>query len=47
MFELKYYVLHELLAHWTNFLAQCGGEHHNLLLVWCAAKDFLDVSTHI
>jgi hypothetical protein len=41
------YVLHKLLAHGSNFLAQGGTEHHNLLVVRGSSEDVLDVFTHI
>lgn len=41
------YILHELLADRSNFFAECGGKHHNLLSMWRASEDFLHVFTHI
>jgi hypothetical protein len=41
------YILHEFLANRSNFFAECGGEHHDLLAMWCASEDFLNVFTHI
>lgn len=41
------YILHELLADWTNFLAQRSAEHHNLFSVWCVAKYFLHITSHV
>ena len=41
------YVLHELLADWPDFLAECGAEHHDLFLVGGGAKDLLDVFSHV
>lgn len=41
------YILHELLADWTNFLAQCSAEHHNLFSMRCVAKYFLYVTPHV
>jgi hypothetical protein len=43
----NYYILHELLANRTNFFAQCGGEHHNLLSVRGVAENFLYILAHI
>ena len=40
-------VVHELLAHWADLLAQCGTEHHHLLLVRRHLKDFLHVIPHV
>ena len=41
------YILHKLLAHWADLFGQRGTKHHDLLLVWCHAEYFLDVSSHI
>lgn len=41
------YILHEFLANRSNFFAECGGEHHDLLAMWCASEDFLNVFTHV
>ena len=41
------YILHELLADWSDVLAQGGAEHHHLLLVGGGAEDFLDISSHV
>lgn len=41
------YILHELFAHWANFFAQRGGEHHHLLSVGCVTENLLDVAPHI
>lgn len=41
------YILHKLLADWTNLLAECSGEHHDLLAMWCVPEDFLNVTSHI
>jgi len=39
-------VLAELAADRADLLAQCGGEHHDLLLVGGHAEDLLNVTTH-
>ena len=41
------YVLHELLADGTNFLAQGGTKHHGLLIMRSSTEDLLDVTAHI
>ena len=41
------YVLHELLADWSDVLGEGGAEHHHLLLVRSQAEDVLHVSTHV
>lgn len=41
------YILHKLLANRTNFFAERGWEHHDLLAMGRAAEDFLNVFTHI
>ena len=41
------YVVHELLAHRADLLAQCGTEHHHLLLVRRHLEDFLHVIPHV
>lgn len=41
------YVLHELAADGSNLLAECGTEHHDLLLVGCQSEDLLDITPHI
>lgn len=41
------YILHKFLAHRADLFSQCGAEHHDLLLVWCHAEYFLDISSHI
>ena len=41
------YILHELLANWSNLLAQGSAEHHNLFIVWGHLEDFLDIGSHV
>jgi len=41
------YIVHKLLANWSNFVGECGGEHHNLLVVGGHFEDLLDVSSHV
>ena len=41
------YIHHKLLAHRSNFFAESGGEHHNLLLVRCHSEYLLYISSHI
>ena len=41
------YILHKPLANGPNFLAECGAEHHNLLLVRSCAENFLHIPTHV
>ena len=41
------YILHELLADWSDVLAQGGAEHHHLLLVWGRAENLLHVTAHV
>lgn len=41
------YILHELSADGTDFFAQGGAEHHDLLLVWGHAENLLDVTSHV
>lgn len=41
------HVLHELAADGANVLAQCGTEHHDLLLVGRHLEDFLDIAPHV
>ena len=41
------YIHHKLLAHWSNFFAESGREHHNLLLVRCHSEYLLYISSHI
>jgi hypothetical protein len=40
-------VTHELLADGTGLLRKSGREHHNLLLCWGSAEDFLHVAAHV
>jgi hypothetical protein len=40
-------VAHELLADRSDFLRESGTEHHNLLLCWGGAEDFLNITTHV
>lgn len=41
------YILHELAAHWTDFLTQCCTEHHDLLLMRCDPEDVLNITPHV
>lgn len=41
------YILHKFLADRADLFGQCGTEHHDLLLVWRHAENFLDISSHI
>lgn len=41
------YILHKLLADWSYFFAECGTEHHDLLLMWSQSKYVLDITSHI
>jgi len=45
--QSKYYLVHKLMANWTNVLGKCSREHHNLLFSWSLHKDLLYVFTHI
>lgn len=40
-------VTHELLADRPDFLRESGTEHHNLLLCWGGAEDFLNITAHV
>ena len=42
-----HYVIHELLADWTDLLGQGGAEHHGLLLMGSGFEHFLHISAHI
>lgn len=41
------YILHKFLADRADLFGQCGTEHHDLLLMWCHAENFLNISSHI
>ena len=41
------YVLHELLADWSDVLREGGAEHHHLLLVGSRAENLLHVAPHV
>ena len=41
------YVLHELLADWSDVLGEGGAEHHHLLLVGSRAENLLHVTPHV
>lgn len=41
------YILHKLLADWTDLFAQRGGEHHHLFAVRRVPEDLLHVTTHV
>ena len=41
------YILHKLLANRADFFGQRSTKHHDLLLMWCHAEYFLDISSHI
>ena len=41
------YILHELLADGPDVLAECGAEHHDLLLVRRRTEDLLHVASHV
>ena len=41
------YVLHKLLANWSDIFAEGGAEHHNLLLMWRGSENFLYISSHV
>jgi hypothetical protein len=41
------YILHKFLADRSDFLAQRGAEHHDLLVMGRRTKDFLYVPSHI
>lgn len=41
------YILHELFADRSHFLAECSREHHHLLLVWRHSENLLDVTSHV
>lgn len=43
----KTHVLHELLAHWTNLLAERGAEHHDLFVVGRHLEYLLHVGSHV
>ena len=40
-------ILHELLAYGSDFCRESGAEHHDLLLGWGSAEDFLDITAHV
>ena len=40
-------ILHELLADTPDVLAECGAEHHDLLLVRRRTEDLLHVASHV
>ena len=40
-------ISHELLADWSDFLRECGTEHHDLLLGRRSSEDLLDISSHV
>merc|ERR1719431_2492087 len=40
-------ILHELLADRSDILAECCGEHHDLLLMGSGPEDLLDISPHV
>jgi len=42
-----HWVVHEFLAHWSDFFRQGGGEHHDLLLVWGGSENILHIPSHI
>ena len=41
------YVLHELLADWSDVLGEGGAEHHHLLLVGSRTENLLHVASHV
>jgi hypothetical protein len=41
------HVLHKLPAGDSNFLAEGGTEHHDLLVSGGGSEDFLDVTSHV
>lgn len=41
------YILHELPADGADLFAECGAEHHHLLLMGGHAKNLLHISTHV
>ena len=41
------YILHELLADWSDFLGERRGEHHHLLLVGRHSEDLLHITAHV
>jgi len=44
---LSTHVLHELAADGADLLAECGAEHHALLLVGRQPEDILHVTPHV
>merc|ERR1719341_2274388 len=41
------YILHELLADWSDVLGEGGAEHHHLLLMGSRTENFLHVTPHV
>lgn len=41
------YILHEFLADGSDFFAEGGTEHHDLLLVRGLLENFLNVTSHV
>lgn len=41
------YILHEFAADWSDLLAQCCTEHHDLLLMGCDLEDVLYITSHV
>ena len=41
------YILHELSADGSDFLAESSGEHHDLLLNWGHPENLLYITPHI
>lgn len=45
--DLGAYIVHELFADRANFWAECGTEHHHLLLMWGQFEDCLNIWAHV
>lgn len=41
------YVLHEFLADRTDFLRECGREHHDLFMFRRCPENILDIPSHV
>jgi hypothetical protein len=41
------YILHEFFADGTDFLGESGGEHHDLLMMWCRPENILNIPSHV
>ena len=41
------HICHELLACNSDLLGQCCAKHHDLFVVRCHSKNFLNISAHV